>query len=55
MKLVDLGVGTGFGELALMKDVYIPRMATIRTTAQTVLATMSRKDFKAVLKGAKKR
>lgn len=52
-RLVNLGSGTGFGELALMSD--ITRMASVRTTCNTTLATMSRKEFTAVLRKAMKR
>jgi CRP-like cAMP-binding protein len=43
LRLVCLGSGFGFGELALMKDIV--RMASVRTTCTTTLATMSKKDF----------
>jgi hypothetical protein len=52
-KLVSLGKGTGFGELALMSSG--PRMASIRTLSSTSLASMSRLDFAIVLKKAVKR
>jgi len=52
-KIASLGIGNGFGELALMSD--IPRMASVKTTVDTCFATLSRKDFNAVIRRAQKR
>ena len=52
--LVVLNQGAGFGEVALMSDE--PRMASVRTVGEEcVLATLTRQDFKNVLKRAQNR
>jgi hypothetical protein len=53
---VNLGDGTGFGELAIMSmGGAALRMATIKTVKSTLLAIMSRSDFNTVILKAKKR
>ena len=53
---MNLGDGTGFGELAIMSlGGTALRMATIKTVKPTLLAIMSRNDFNSVILRAKKR
>ena len=47
-RLVTLGKGAGFGELALMSSV--KRMASVRTVTASKLAILTRKDFTAVMR-----
>lgn len=51
--LINLGVGTGFGELALMSNQ--PRMSTIKTTTASTFATLSKGEFATLIKKAIKR
>lgn len=46
-KLVSLGDGEVFGEIALLRNV--PRTATVRTTTETLLLVLSREVFLAAL------
>ena len=48
--IVQLSNGSGFGELALLSD--IKRMASIRTTVPSCLATLTRSHFSACLRKA---
>jgi len=45
--IASLGAGDFFGEIALLSNV--PRTATVTTTAESVLLTLNRKDFKDVM------
>lgn len=40
-RLAVLGIGAGFGELALLRD-NIPRMAAARAKTNTIVATLTR-------------
>lgn len=60
--LVYLQTGAGFGELSLLAnmseseaDAMKKRMATVRTTTDCYLATLTADNFMSVLKRAKKR
>jgi hypothetical protein len=52
-KLLDqvstMATGTGFGELALLKDRLMPRAATIRCMGSCHLAVMSKSSYTKVL------
>ena len=52
-RLVFLGKGAGFGELALMSSV--KRMASVRTVVDSCLAILNRRDFGVVMRRAQKR
>ena len=52
-RLVFLGKGAGFGELALMSSV--KRMASVRTIVDSCLAILTRRDFSVVMRRAQKR
>lgn len=52
-RLVSLGEGTAFGEVALLSNV--KRMASVKTTVPTLLATITRHEFSTVLRKAMKR
>jgi ATP-binding cassette subfamily B protein len=47
-RLAELEVGDCFGEMGLIRD--IPRMATVQALTQCVFLTLSRTDFKRVVK-----
>ena len=47
-RLAELEVGDCFGEMGLIRD--IPRMATVQALTQCVFLTLSRTDFKRMVK-----
>ena len=52
-RLVSLGEGCAFGEVALLSNVN--RMASVRTTKPTILATIKRHEFSIVFRKVMKR
>ena len=52
-RLVFLGAGAGFGEMALIGDD--KRMATIVTSSDCIFAKMNKIDFKLILRKALRR
>ena len=51
--LILLNKGAGFGELALMSSV--KRMASVRTSTDSCLAILTRRDFTIIMRSAQKR